>query len=71
VSVARWRPVGMEPCLAAELPGRPAQARHPPCLPSRCPAGCVTLDSHSTSLFLGSVQPFDERQVLVMILGRG
>ena len=29
MSVARWRPVGMEPCLAAELPGRQAQARHP------------------------------------------
>lgn len=34
---------------------RPRAATRP-CIPSRYPAGCVTLDSHLTSLFLGPVQ---------------
>lgn len=37
----------------ADRPGATA----PPCCPSHHPAGCVTLDSHLTSLFLDPVQP--------------
>lgn len=44
--------LGMEP-VWPELPGEKAQGRYP----CHYPDGCVTLDSHLTSLFLNPVQP--------------
>lgn len=57
----RWPRLDGVPC-GWSLFGRSCQedrprAATPPRIPSHYPAGCVTLDSHLTSLFLDTVQP--------------